>query len=62
MRVTKEMQFNRLLGLVLNGTALGPLQSENFEKLYSELMGLIEEVSAEDGFGTEGWQHHIGWD
>lgn len=56
-----EKEINIIRGKLLVNAAT---QDEifTFIEYVSEIESLVEEASLEDFYGTEGWQHRLGWD
>lgn len=50
-----------LLGL-LKANKLSNIEAKILYRDLKRLMEICDELDSVDAFGTEGWQHRIGWD
>ncbi len=59
--MSTEKEINTIRGKLLVNAAT---QEEIFAfmEYVSEMETLVEEASMEDFYGTEGWEHRLGWD
>ena len=61
MKLKTERELDMIRGKMLVAKAtVEELQAFLF--YVTELESLVEEASAEDLYGTDGWRHRLGWD
>lgn len=57
-----KKQFYKIIGKVGAGIALPQSEVEQLAQFAEELIDKIEDWEEDDNFGTEGWEHRVGWD
>ena len=60
MNIVSEQKINEIRGKMLVAAATQE-ELHDFLRYVSKLESLVEEASMEDFYGTEGWQHKLGW-
>jgi hypothetical protein len=58
--MTKE-EFYEVKGKMIVGKAT-PKEVSDFLHVVEQVFEMVEEASCEDFYGTEGYQHQLGWD
>ena len=61
IEVKSQREIDMIRGKMLVNAA-SQEELYDFLKYVSVLEILVEEASIEDFYGTEGWEHRIGWD
>lgn len=61
MKIKSEKEINIIRGKMLVDKATSK-ELQEFLLYVSILESLIEEASADDVFGTNGWRYRVGWD
>lgn len=60
-KLKTERELNIIRGKMIVAAAT-PAELSDFLFYVSKLEELVEEASNEDFYGTEGWEHRLGWD
>ena len=61
IKLKSEKELNMIRGKMLVAAATAEELAE-FLKYVSAIEELVEEASAEDLYGTNGWRYRMGWD